>query len=103
MTPLEEARLSLLKVAAKTYGDPLTEKDVYWQSGCIQISDELEDAGDTLALFLLRELKDVTLGPSSLSQMRLAAIQALAVAIRELERVRDEFALRQLEETENIE
>jgi hypothetical protein len=97
MTPLDRARLSLLRFAAKAYGEPLHENSVQWKHGCIWIDDDLPYAGDTLALFLLRELNDVTFGAVDETALHSTAIQGLNTAIRDLERVRDALMTRRIE------
>ncbi|HRT04071.1 MAG TPA: hypothetical protein P5204_00090 [Kiritimatiellia bacterium] len=78
----------LIEIAAKGYVDELILE--YWDPKTARAVDT--DAGDTLALFLARELRDVCIGEPTLLRMLATAEIAVSGAAYELQELAEHLA-----------
>lgn len=85
----EQKRMNrLIEIAAKGYVDELILE--YWDPKTARAVDT--DAGDTLALFLARELRDVCIGEPTLLRMLATAEIAVSGAAYELQELAEHLA-----------
>ena len=85
----EQKRLNrVIEIAAKGYVDELILE--YWDPKTARAVDT--DAGDTLALFLARELRDVCIGEPTLLRMLAVAEIAVSGAAYQLQELAEHLA-----------
>ena len=85
----EQKRMNrLIEIAAKGYVDELILE--YWDPKTARAVDT--DAGDTLALFLVRELRDVCIGEPTLPHMLATAEIAVSGAAYQLQELAEHLA-----------
>ena len=88
LTAKQKRMNQLIEIAAKGYVDELILE--YWDPKTARAVDT--DAGDTLALFLARELRDVCIGEPTLLRMLATAEIAVSGAAYELQELAEHLA-----------
>ncbi len=84
-----QTKLRILQEAANAYGEPLFDGMLSIKRGRCRLSDSAENCGDTLALFILRELGDCVDADKTYAEQLGQATKAITNGIEDLQRVLD--------------